>query len=254
LAVASQRWNRRNRVLACAAPWRRAKTDRFFLNRLIFRGMLFSMGALAVVMYRFHRRATWRFAKAQARNLIRLCGVRVRVRGLDRLGEGPYVFTPNHQSHFDIAALLGYLPGHNRFAAKAELFHEPVLGAVLRTLGMIPIDRENPLNAVERLKRPCEPNSSLIIFPEGTRSRDGRLLPFKKGAFVSAIQLGFPVVPVVCKGTAEVMPSGKYLSIFPGDAEVVVLDPIPTAALGYEDRDRLCELVRRLIGEELGRY
>ena len=89
----------------------------------------------------------------QARNLIRLCGARVHVRGLEHLGAGPYIFAPNHQSHFDIAALLGYLPGSNRFAAKREMFDEPILGAVLRTMGMIPIDRNDPLAAMDQLNQ-----------------------------------------------------------------------------------------------------
>ncbi len=226
---------------------------RVFLNRLIFRGMLFASGAIALVLYRMSKPLTWRFAKLQARNLIRLCGARVRVRGLERLGDGPYVFTPNHQSHFDIAALLGYLPGCNRFAAKHEMFAEPILGAVLRTMGMIPVDRDDPLASVERLNRLKLDGSSVIIFPEGTRSLDGYLLPFKKGAFVAAIHLAVPVVPVVCKGTARIMPKGKYLSILPGEAELVVLEPIATAGLRYDDRDPLRALVRERIAEELGR-
>ncbi len=228
-----------------------ASRARIVLNRVIFRGMLFTMGAIAVGMYRFNKRLTWRFAKAQARNLSRLCGVRVRIHGIEHLGAGPYMFTPNHQSHFDIAALLGYLPGENRFAAKKEMFDEPILGAVLRTMGMIPIDRENPFEAIELLSRLKIDDFSTIIFPEGTRSRDGNLLPFKKGPFVAAIHLGLPVVPVACKGTTEVMPKGKYLSILPGEVEVVVLEPIVTSGMTYDDRDRLRDLVRERVSAEL---
>jgi len=240
----------RAEVLAPVAP-----RFRVLLNRVIFRGMLFTMGAIAIVMYRVVRdkRVTWAFAKAQARNLARLCGVRVRVRGLEHLDGGPCIFAPNHQSHFDIAALLGYLPGINRFAAKQEMFAEPVLGAVLRTMGMIPIDRDNPLAAIEALQRLKLEDASVIIFPEGGRSRDGNLLPFKKGAFVAAIHLGVPVVPVVCKGTREVMPRGGYLSIVPGAVELVVLEPIATVDMTYEDRDRLRDLVRKRISAELAR-
>ena len=239
----------RTETLAAAAPSR----ARLALNRFIFRAMLFTMGVIAVVMYRLvpNKNLTWAFAKAQARNLARMLRVRVRIRGLEHLGGGPYMFTPNHQSHFDIAALLGYLPGNNRFAAKKEMFDQPVLGAVLRTMGMIPIDRENPLEAIEMLAGLQADHYSTIIFPEGTRSRDGTLLPFKKGPFVAAIHLGIPVVPVVCKGTREVMPPGRYLSIIPGDVEVAVLEPIPTAGMTYDDRDRLCQLVRERIEEEL---
>jgi len=227
---------------------------RIVINRFLFRGMLFTMGLIAVAMYRLieDKNVTWRFAKTQARNLARLSGVRVRVVGLDRIGRGPYMFTPNHQSHFDIAALLGYLPGNNRFAAKKEMFNEPVLGRVLRTMGMIPIDRENPLEAIQLLNQLTLDDFSTIIFPEGTRSRDGSMLPFKKGPFVAAIHLGVPVVPVVCKGTREVMPKGKHLSIIPGEVEIVVLEPIATNGMTYDDRDRLRELVRSRIAAELG--
>ena len=230
-----------------------ASRVRIVVNRLLFRGMLFTMGTIAVVMYRLVRdkNVTWRFAKAQARNLGRLCGVRVCVRGLERLGAGPYMFTPNHQSHFDIAMLLGYLPGNNRFAAKKEMFNEPVLGAVLRTMGMIPIDRDNPLEAIQLLNDLKREQFSTIIFPEGTRSRDSNLLPFKKGPFVAAIHLGVPIVPVVCKGTSRVMPKGKYLSILPGVVEMVVLEPIATSGMTYDDRDRLRDIVREQIAAEL---
>ena len=228
---------------------------RVLLNRVIFRGMLFTMGAIAIVMYRVVRdkRVTWAFAKAQARNLARLCGVRVTVRGLEHLDGGPCIVVPNHQSHFDIALLLGYLPGINRFAAKQEMFAEPVLGAVLRTMGMVPIDRDNPLEAIETLQRLKLEDASVIIFPEGSRSRDGNLLPFKKGAFVAGIHLGVPVVPVACKGTRDVMPRGGYLSIVPGAVELVVLEPISTGDMTYADRDRLRDLVRKRIAAELAR-
>ena len=228
---------------------------RVFINRFLFRGMLFTMGVIAVALYRLvpDKNVAWRFAKAQARNLCRLCGVHVHVRGIERLGRGPYVFTPNHQSHFDIAALLGYLPGNNRFATKKELFRQPVLGTVLRTLGMIPVDRENPNARTTLLEQIRRTGFSTIIFPEGTRSHDGRLLPFRKGAFVTAIELGLPVVPVVCKGTRQVMPKGRYLSIFPGEVEIMILDPIATSEMTYDDRDGLSGLVRELIGDELAK-
>jgi 1-acyl-sn-glycerol-3-phosphate acyltransferase len=226
---------------------------RIFVNRFVFRGMLFFMGLIAVALYKIlpNKKPVWAFVRAQARNLTRLCGVRVHVRGVERLQHPPYVFVSNHQSHFDIAALLGYLPGQNRFAAKKELFKQPVFGLVLRTLGMIPIDRDDSPGTIERLNRLKVDGHSTVIFPEGTRSTEGKLLPFKKGAFVAAIQLELPIVPVVCKGTADVMPKGGYLSIVPGDVEVVVLDPVPTKGMTYADREGLADHVRALIADEL---
>jgi 1-acyl-sn-glycerol-3-phosphate acyltransferase len=182
-----------------------------------------------------------------------MCGVRVRIHGLEHLGDGPYVFTPNHQSHFDIALLLGYLPGHNRFATKVEMFRHPIMGPILRTLGMIPIDRDNPAAAIQALSGLRTESSSVIIFPEGTRSRDGRLLPFKKGAFATAIEMHVPLAPVVCKDTAPIMPKGQPFIVNPGAVEIVVLPPIPTAGLSYADRDRLRDLVRERIAAELER-
>lgn len=229
---------------------------RVAVNRQIFRGMLFSMGATAVAMSRLGvpRPMVWSFAKLQARNLCRMLGVRVTIRGEELVAEGgPYIFTPNHQAHIDIAALLGYLPGNNRFASKKELFDEPVLGAVMRTLGMLPVDRDDPMKSIDVLNRAAREGHSIIIFPEGTRSRDGRLLPFRKGAFVAAIEIGNPIVPVVVKGTRSVMPKGGYLSIHPGDVEIVVKPPIATRGLDYRDRERLRDAVRDIIAEEFSR-
>ena len=229
---------------------------RVAVNRQIFRGILFSMGATALAMARLGvpQSMIWSFAKLQARNACRALGVRVTIRGKELAAEGgPYIFTPNHQAHIDIAALLGYLPGNNRFASKKELFDEPVLGAVMRTLGMLPVDRDDPMQSIDVLNRALREGHSIIIFPEGTRSRDGRLLPFKKGAFVAAIEMGYPIVPVIVKGTRRVMPKGGYLSIHPGNVEIVVKPPIATRGLDYQDRERLRDAVREIIAEEFSR-
>jgi 1-acyl-sn-glycerol-3-phosphate acyltransferase len=128
-----------------------------------------------------------------------------------------------------------------------------VLGAVMRTLGMLPVDRDDPMKSIDVLNRAVGQGHSIIIFPEGTRSRDGKLLPFKKGPFVVAIEMGYPIVPVICKGTRSIMPKGGYLSIYPGDAEIIIKPPISTRGLGYEDRERLRDAVREIIAEEFSR-
>ncbi len=235
------------------ATARRVSRARVFANRLIFRGMLFTMGSIAVVLHLVVRNEnlTWRFAKAQARALARVLGVKVRVRGLENLDGRPCVFVSNHRSHFDIAAILGFVPGINRFTAKKELFREPVLGLVMRTMGMVPVDREHPERAIERLKKLRADGHSLVFFPEGTRSRDGVLAPFKKGAFVTAIELGLPIVPIACRGSDAIMPAGGYLSILPGEMELAILEPVETTGLSYEQRDALASRTRARIAKAL---
>lgn len=227
-----------------------ARGARVALSPYLFRGMLVGMAAAAVALHRAtgSRTLAWRFAKARARTLTWMLGVEVHLRGLEHLRDGgPFVFTPNHQSHLDILVLLGFLPGRTRFAAKQELWKHPVVGAVLDTLGMVPIDRDHPEQAVAALQRAAAVRESLVVFPEGTRSRTGALLPFKKGAFTLAIAAGLPVVPIVCRGTRRLMPRGSQLTVVPGEVEIVIEAPIPTAGLGFDDRDALSARVRGVI-------
>jgi 1-acyl-sn-glycerol-3-phosphate acyltransferase len=227
-----------------------ARGLRVALSPYLFRSMMVGMAAVAIGLDRVTRRRelTWRFAKARARDLAKLLGVEVTVRGAEHLAAGgPFVLTPNHQSHLDILALLGFLPGRTRFAAKREMWRHPVVGGVLDTLDMVPIDRENPEVAIAALAKTDGAAGSLVVFPEGTRSRDGRLREFKKGAFVLAIRAGLPVVPVICRGTRRLMPRGSRLTVVPGPVEVIVEAPIPTAGLRYEDRDALAAEVRAAI-------
>src|SRR4029077_20902390 len=138
---------------------------RVALSPYLFRGMLVGMATVAIALHRVtgSRTLAWQFAKARARTLTGLLGVGVQLVGLENLvGDGPWVFTPNHQSHLDILVLLGFLPGITRFAAKHELWRHPVMGGVLDTLGMVPIDRENPEEAVERLRKTSAADGSLV--------------------------------------------------------------------------------------------
>jgi 1-acyl-sn-glycerol-3-phosphate acyltransferase len=220
------------------------------ISPYVFRSMMVGMAAVAIAMDRItgKRELVWQFAKSRARTLTKLLGVEVTVRGVEHLAQGgPFVYTPNHQSHLDILALLAFLPGRTRFAAKKEMWRHPVVGGVLDTLDMVPVDRENPETAIAALERTDGTAGSLVVFPEGTRSRNGQLLPFKKGAFVLAIRTGMPVVPIVCRGTRRLMPRGSRLTVVPGPVEIIVEKPIPTAGLRYEDRDALAERVRAAI-------
>jgi 1-acyl-sn-glycerol-3-phosphate acyltransferase len=234
-----------NRVLHDEAVDQRGL--RVALSPLLFRGMLVGMAAVAVAIHRTtgSRSLAWSFAKARARDLEAMLGVQVTMHGLEHVVDrGPVVYAPNHQSHLDILTLLGHLPGATRFAAKQELWRHPIVGGVLDTLGMIPIDREASASSIEVLNQAAKEASSIVIFPEGTRSRDGRLREFKKGAFVLAIATGLPIVPVCCVGTRRLMPRGSRLTVVPGPVDVFIAPPIPTTGLGYGDREALTARVR----------
>jgi 1-acyl-sn-glycerol-3-phosphate acyltransferase len=237
-------------MAATATGFAEVRGWRAVVSPYVFRSMLVGMGAAAVVMDRTtrNRDLTWRFAKARARDLLSMLGVSVTVRGAEHVASGdPVVFAPNHQSHLDILSLIAYLPGRTRFAAKKSLWRHRVVGAVLGTLDMVPIDRDDPRAAVDALRRTDAAAGSLVVFPEGTRSRNGQLREFKKGAFVLAIEAGLPIVPVVCRGTRRLMPRGSRLTVVPGPVELVIEAPIATTGLTYDDRDDLAARVRTAI-------
>jgi len=219
---------------------------RVAVSPYLFRGMLVGMAAVAVAIHRTtgNRDLAWRFAKARARTLAWMLGVGVELRGREHLaGGGPFVFAPNHQSHLDILLLLGYLPGRSRFAAKRELWRHPVVGAVLDTLGMVPIDREHPERAIDSLNRAGTERDSLVVFPEGTRSRTGELLPFKNAPFGLAIAAQVPIIPVYVHHTFEILPKGAW-RLRPRPIRLLAGRPIMTTGLRPEDRERLRDEVR----------
>ncbi|MBK6778731.1 MAG: 1-acyl-sn-glycerol-3-phosphate acyltransferase [Gemmatimonadetes bacterium] len=182
-----------------------------------------------------------------ARDLVRINRITLRGEGLERVeGMGPCVFVANHQSWLDILALLVLLPGSVRFVAKKELGRVPLFGPAMRAAGHIEVDRRDLRSAVsayEAAGRVIRNGFSALVFPEGTRSRDGRLLPFKKGPFVLAIVAQVPVVPVVILGSHEALPRG---SVRPRPVPITVRlgGLIPTAGLTYADRDTLAGRVR----------
>src|SRR5262249_19332776 len=181
--------------------------------------------------------------------MIAALGVRFEVRGLERVPAGATVFTPNHRSHFDIPALLAALPSA-RFAAKQELFRQPVLGAAMRSLGVIPIDRERPERAKQALERAArEPGGggSLVIFPEGDEAGPGERVPFRSGAFVFALRVGLPIVPVAIHNSGAILARGDALAISPGRVVVEVLPRVETKGVALEDRARLADETRAAL-------
>ncbi|OGU01080.1 MAG: hypothetical protein A2W29_03885 [Gemmatimonadetes bacterium RBG_16_66_8] len=189
-------------------------------------------------------------AQRWARNALWASGVGYTLHGLERVPFGkPVVFAANHQSWFDIFLVLAALPGSIRFVAKKELRSVPILGRAMREAGHIYIDRQNrqaAFGAYEEAAADIRAGLSAVIFPEGTRSRTGELLPFKKGPFVLAIAAGVPIVPAYCAGTFTLMPKGSA-RLVPHPIALLFGPPIPTAGLGYDDRERLMNETRRII-------
>ncbi len=189
-------------------------------------------------------------ARLWARLLIYGAGCPVSLEGQENLVPGEtYIFAANHSSALDIPALLAVLPSNFRWIAKKELFGIPVFGPSLKAAGYIPIDRgdlrkamESILLAVERIKA----GASVLIFPEGTRSVDGQLLPFKSGGFMLALRSGRPVVPLAVIGSNQAC-KPKSLLLNPRRIRVVLGQPIPTQGLKPGDREQLSEQTRQAV-------
>jgi 1-acyl-sn-glycerol-3-phosphate acyltransferase len=171
----------------------------------------------------------------------------LEVRPLPALSSGPLIFVSNHESALDIWVLLARLPRSVRFIAKKELFRLPIFGWYLRLGGHVPVDRSRHAQAVSSLRRAgatVRAGTSLIAFPEGTRSLDGRVHPFKKGPFVLAMEAGVPVVPVAISGTGQVTPK-RIVSIRPGPIRAAVGEPIDPRL--FPDKTALLVEVRRHV-------
>ena len=196
-----------------------------------------------------------KLARLWSRILLWTAGVRLTVRLRAPLDpRQPYVFVANHLSTVDIWALFIALPVNIRFIAKKQLGQIPIFGWAMAAGRFIFIDRQNPAAARRSIERAAErirSGSSVAVFPEGTRSRDGLLAPFKKGGFHLAMSAGVPVVPIAITGAGHVMPPG-HLLVRPGPVLIDVGEPIPTAGMKPEDRDALVARVRDDIQRRTG--
>ncbi|MDP3910355.1 MAG: lysophospholipid acyltransferase family protein [Gemmatimonadales bacterium] len=182
-----------------------------------------------------------------ARDILSAAGTPVRTEGLELIPVGqPVVYASNHSSMFDIWALFATLPGSVRFVAKQELFRIPLLGGAMRAAGHIAIDRtvrKKAFEAYDAAARTIQRGFSAVVFPEGTRSRTGELLPFKNAPFALAIAAQVPIVPVYVHHTFEILPKGA-LRLHPRPIRLLVGPPVPTAGLTADDRERLRDAVR----------
>ncbi len=198
-----------------------------------------------------------KIARLWAKILLRLSSTKVTVVGEQNvLARKPRVFMCNHQSDFDILVALAHIPGQFRWIAKKELFRIPVFGSAMRRAGYIEIDRQDHQRAMQSLDEAAakiRQGRSVMTFPEGTRSKDGKLKPFKSGTFHLAIKSGAPIVPVTLIGTMEIMPR-RSLRVRPGKVTLVIDRPIDVAGYNVENKDELIERVRNVIQSNIARY
>jgi 1-acyl-sn-glycerol-3-phosphate acyltransferase len=211
------------------------------------------LGTLSLLSSLFDRAGTFAHwcARTWSRLILATSGVRVRAAGLERLELGrTYVFVANHQSLYDIPILFWSLPFQLRIIAKESLGNIPFLGWHLRRTGHMLVDRRHPGRKIFTwASRLTSSGLSLIVFPEGTRSRDGRVAQFKGGSFYLALEAGLPVVPISVIGSRHVMLRGRVTS-YPGEVRLVIHEPIDTRGLSRSDAKEFAERVRRIIAPD----
>ncbi|MGH9442248.1 MAG: lysophospholipid acyltransferase family protein [Thermoanaerobaculia bacterium] len=190
------------------------------------------------------------FARGWARTLLFATGVNVAVEGRENLDPSvSYVYFANHESFYDILVLMAYLPGQIRFLAKRGLFYLPVLGWSMAAAGFVAIDRADRRSAAASLDRAAgklRGGKSLVLFPEQTRTKNGELLPFKKGGVLIALRTGHPILPVGLAGTFPILKKGSFF-LTPGPAALEIGIPIPTAAKTVADREELLQASREAV-------
>jgi len=184
---------------------------------------------------------------------VRAVGVRVHVRGLERIPPDVCLFVANHTSSADAPAVVGAIPRRIAILLKESLFKWPIVGQAFLAAQFIPVNRsarESAISSVEKATEALKAGQSFLIYPEGTRSADGRLQEFKKGAVMMAIKAGVPIVPMACSGAQHIMEKGSLL-IHPGDILVEFLEPIDASKYSLDERDTLNEQLHDVMAAGL---
>src|SRR5258706_5146885 len=185
--------------------------------------------------------------------LVRAIGVRVRIAGRERIPAGACLCVANRASSADAPAVVGAIPRRVAILLKESLFKWPIAGQAFALAGFIPVnrgDRDSAIASVEKATASLRRGHSFLIYPEGTRSPDGRLQDFKKGAVVMAIKAGVPIVPVACSGAHRVLRK-RSLKIYPGEIRVEFLEPVDASGFSFERRDELNEKVHDAMAAAL---
>jgi len=210
-----------------------------------------ALGTLSLLIGLFDRRgaATHRCAHWWGRLILWTSGVRLELRGVPMPPAGTScVFVANHSSIYDTPILLAAIPHQLRIMAKATLGYVPFIGWHLSRSGHLLVDRKNPGASIfKKMKRLIGEGASLMVFPEASRTTDGRMRPFKPGIFLLAIDSGLPIVPVSIVGSRIVMPKGR-LTVCPATVQITLHDRVPTANLTRADARELATRIRAIVG------
>lgn len=181
-------------------------------------------------------------AYAWSRIILRIFRIKVNVRGLEHIrGKDRVIYVANHASWFDIPAMVVGIPDQIRIVFKKELTVVPIWGWALKWGPYIEIDRSNAKDALKSLEKAAaqmRKGASVLLFAEGTRTKDGKLQPFKRGAFALAVRSGVPVIPVAINNSFRILPKGS-LRVHPADIELVLDQPIETEGIGGKDAERV---------------
>lgn len=222
------------------------------LNAFIFMFTII-LCAFAILISVFDRNGKWIHSLIEvpwARVILRLSGIKVNAVGLENINAGKsLIFMSNHQSYFDIFTLFAFLPVNFKFIMKQELMKIPFFGFTMKRAAHIGIERNNPRKAVmsmNRAVRRINSGTSVLIFPEGTRSIDGRLLSFKRGGFSLALKSGCDIVPVAIRGSYRIVPKGS-LRINKGCIDMFIGEPISVKEYTRKNVSQLMEKVREAM-------
>jgi len=183
----------------------------------------------------------------------RLAGMKVTVEGRENIPPGVCLFAANHTSNADAPAIVGAIPRRIAILGRKSLFDIPIVGYAFHLAKFVPVDRENrdaALGSVKEAVKYIREGFSFLVYPEGTRSADGRIRRFKKGSFAIAIEAGIPVVPVACSGAHRVMKKNSLI-IRPGDVRVRFGRPIDASVYSLDQRDELALLVHDAVAAAL---
>ena len=212
------------------------------------------LGVLSIGFSLFDRRGVFAHGCARIWSWLILAttNVDVTVSGIERLRRDvTYVFVSNHQSIYDIPIIFVSIPHQLRIIAKESLGRLPILGWHLRWTGHLLVNRARPSSKIgERISKLLRDGFSLIVFPEGTRSRDGNVAPFKRGVFLLSVEASLPIVPVAVVGSRHVMRKGRLMTC-PGEVQLVIHEPILTASLTAADVRNLSDRVRETINSSV---